>query len=252
MIERSSLGAARLLKMAHGKASAFDLEFLRGLTAEIEAAREDGVSALVLTGTGSIFSAGVDLIRLRDGGSDYLNEFLPALDECFEKLFFFPAPTVAAVNGHAIAGRGVLTLCCDRSVMSRGSARIGLPELKVGVPFPTIVIEIVRASLSPDVAREIILRGATYDPETALGRGFVDELAAPEALLRRAGEIAAELSAVPVASYRISKELLRRPVREAMERHGKADAVRTRVARITSRAQRYSAAPTSSVARRPI
>ena len=126
MIERSSLGPARVLRMAHGKASALDLEFLQALTAELDAAARDEVRAVVLTGTGSIFSAGVDLIRLRDGGSDYLAHFLPAMHTCFERLFFLPMPTVAAVNGHAIAGGGVLTLACDHRLMARGSARIGL------------------------------------------------------------------------------------------------------------------------------
>jgi len=223
MIERGTLGPARLLRLAHGKASAFDLEFLRALDAELAAADADGTPAVVLTGTGGIFSAGVDLVRLRDGGASYVREFLPALGRCFERLFFFPRPAVAAVNGHAIAGGGVLTLACDRRVMSRGKGRIGLPELKVGVPFPTLVIEIIRATLAPSVAQEIVLAGATYEPDAALERGLVDEIVAPEALLERAGAIAADLAAVPATSYRLSKERLRRPVREACQRHGPAE-----------------------------
>jgi len=223
MIERESLGPARLLRMAHGKASAFDLEFLRALALEIDAAESDGVAALVLTGNGTIFSAGVDLVRLRDGGGEYLREFLPALDACFERLFHFPAPTVAAVNGHAIAGGGVLTLCCDRRLMSRGPGRIGLPELRVGVPFPTLVLEIVRATLAPHVAQEVALTGVTYDPEAALAKGFVDEITSPEALLPRAHRVAEELASFPRASYRLTKERLRRPVREAVAAHRAAD-----------------------------
>jgi enoyl-CoA hydratase len=223
MIEREKLGPARLLRLAHGKASAFDLEFLRALTSEFEAAKHDRVAALVLTGTGSIFSAGVDLVRLRDGGGDYIREFLPALDDCFERLFFLPMPTIAAVNGHAIAGGGVLTLACDRRIMSRGNTRIGLPELKVGVPFPSLVVEIVRATLAPHVAQEVLLTGVTYDPESALTRGFVDELAEPIDLLSRAAAIAAELASFPASSYRLTKERLRRPVLQAWHEHRRAD-----------------------------
>lgn len=227
MIERSTLGPARLLRLAHGKASALDLEFLQALAAELDAAEKDGVAALVVTGTGRIFSAGVDLIRLRDGGSDYLRNFLPALDACFEKLFCFPAPTVAAVNGHAIAGGGVLTLCCDRKLMSYGGGRIGLPELQVGVPFPTLVVEIVRATLAPPAAQEILLAGATYEPETALKVGFVDELTEPDELLEHAETAAKELAAFPRESYRLTKERLRRPVRAAWEAHRKLDEAQT-------------------------
>jgi len=223
MIERGMLGPARLLRLAHGKASAFDLEFLLALEAELAAAEAEGAPAIVLTGTGAIFSAGVDLVRLRDGGAAYVREFLPALGRCFERLFYLPRPTVAAVNGHAIAGGGVLTLACDRRVMSRGKGRIGLPELKVGVPFPTLVIEIIRATLAPDVAQEIVLAGATYEPEQALARGLVDEVVDPERLLTRAEEIARDLAAVPPTSYRLSKERLRRPARDACRQFGAAE-----------------------------
>jgi enoyl-CoA hydratase len=216
MIERSSLGPARVLRMAHGKASALDLEFLEALTAELDAAARDEVRAVVLTGTGSIFSAGVDLIRLRDGGNDYLKTFLPAMHACFERLFFMPMPTVAAVNGHAIAGGGVLTLACDHRLMARGSARIGLPEHVVGVPFPVLVLEMVRATLSPPVAQEALLRGSTYVPDEALARGFVNELVDAAELLPRAEAVATELAAIPPTTYRLSKERLRRPVRDAV------------------------------------
>jgi enoyl-CoA hydratase len=223
MIERSTLGESRLLRMSHGKASAFDLEFLGALDAELEAAGRDRVRALVLTGTGTIFSAGVDLVRLRDGGNDYLRAFLPALHSVFERLFFFSRPTVAAVNGHAIAGGGVLALACDRRLMSRGTTRIGLPELKVGVPFPTLVLEIVRATLAPPVAQQVILAGATYDPEQALANGLVNEVMEPEQLLARASEAAAELASLPAQSYALTKGCLRRPVREVLSAHGAGD-----------------------------
>ena len=223
MIERSSLGPARLLRLAHGKASALDLEFLRALTAEFDAAVHDQVRALVLTGTGSIFSAGVDLVRLRDAGSGYLAEFLPAMHACFERLFFLPMPTVAAVNGHAIAGGGVLTLACDHRLMVRGSARIGLPEHVVGVPFPVLVLEMVRATLSPPVAQEALLRGSTYSPDEALARGFVNELVEASELLPRAEAVARELGAIAPTTYRLSKERLRRPVRDAVDAMRGAD-----------------------------
>lgn len=223
MIERSSLGPARLLRLAHGKASALDLEFLRALTSELDATVHDEVRALVLTGSGSIFSAGVDLVRLRDAGDGYLKEFLPAMHRCFERLFFLPIPTIAAVNGHAIAGGGVLTLACDYKLMARGAARIGLPEHVVGVPFPVLVLEMVRATLSPPVAQEALLRGSIYSPDEALARGFVNELVEAPELLSRAESVAREFAAIAPTTYRLSKERLRRPVRDAVDAARGAD-----------------------------
>ena len=62
----------------------------------------------MLTGQGRMFSAGVNLIRLSEGGAAYVRRFLPALHRLYDTVFFFPKPVVAAVNGHAIAGGCVL------------------------------------------------------------------------------------------------------------------------------------------------
>ena len=59
---------------------------------------------MVLTGQGKIFSAGVNLKRLSEGGADYIRQFLPALHRLYDAVFFHPKPVVAAINGHAIAG----------------------------------------------------------------------------------------------------------------------------------------------------
>ena len=81
-------------------------------------------AAVVLTGQGRMFSAGVDLLRLGEGGAAYVRRFLPALHRLYDAVFFFPKPVVAAVNGHAIAGGCVLACCADRRI----AARDGLPH----------------------------------------------------------------------------------------------------------------------------
>jgi len=137
-----------VLTLAHGKVNALDIEFCDALAArftELAAARE--ARAVVLTAKGNVFSAGVNLLRLSDGGADYVRQFMPALHRCFEAVFFHPKPVVAAVNGHAIAGGCVLTCCADRRIMARGNGRIGVTELLVGVPFPVLAFEIMRLAV---------------------------------------------------------------------------------------------------------
>ena len=75
----------------------------------------------MLTGTGTVFSAGVDLRRLTEGGRDYVQAFLPLLGDAFFKTFTFPKPLIAAVNGHAIAGGCILACACDYRIMSAGT-----------------------------------------------------------------------------------------------------------------------------------
>jgi enoyl-CoA hydratase len=214
MIARSQHEGILTLRLAHGKASALDVELLDGLVRELDGAAED-VRALVLTGTGSIFSAGVDLFRITQGGADYIRDFLPLLSGFLRTLFTFPKPVVAAVNGHAIAGGCVIALACDARLMAEGDGRIGLPELLVGLPFPTAALEVVRFAVPGERLQSLIYTGRTLSARQALGAGLVDEVVAFDALPARAHEVARQLALIPPPVYRLTKQSLRA---EAMER----------------------------------
>jgi enoyl-CoA hydratase len=136
-------------------------------------------------------------------------------------VFDHPRPTVAAVNGHAIAGGCVLALACDLRLMSGG--RIGLPELAVGVPFPTTALEIVRHALGSR-AGQVLLGAQTEGRERALALGMVDELTEPGELLPRAVAVAGELAARSPESYRLAKTQLHRAANAAMESTAGGDA----------------------------
>ena len=166
MIDHFEHRGARVMRMAHGKASALDIEFCAALTSELEALERAGAPGFVLTGSGSIFSAGVDLLRASEGGAEYLRRFLPVLSRCFEALFFYPGPVVAAVNGHAIAGGCILACAGDRRLLVRTAgtqpARIGVPELAVGVPFPAIALETMRHVATARQFQDLIYGAQTF------------------------------------------------------------------------------------------
>jgi enoyl-CoA hydratase len=209
--------AVAVLRIEHGRVGALDVQLLNALAEAVSASDR----ALVITGTGSAFSAGVDLRRILDGGRPYTEELLTALSRVFRLVFDHPRPTVAAVNGHAIAGGCVLALACDLRLMSSG--RIGLAELAVGVPFPTAALEIVRHALGPR-AGQLLLGAQSVDRERALATGMVDELSEPGDLLPRAVALADELAARSPEPYRMSKEQLHRPANAAIEATGAGDA----------------------------
>ncbi len=220
MIQTESHGSVTLLRLAHGKASALDLEFLQAITAALVREASSTSRAVVLTGTGSIFSAGVDLHRLVGGGKEYVARFLPALDECFLELFNFRKPVVAAVNGHAIAGGMMLACASDHRVLAQGKATVGIPELKVGVPFPLAPLEVVRHALAPHVLQEAVFTGRLYNVEECRANGIVDEVVEPVNLVDRALERASELAALPSAAYALTKRQMRLPALDTIERHG--------------------------------
>ena len=219
MIERSQHDGILTLRLAHGKASALDVELLDALLRELDGVAED-VRALILTGTGSIFSAGVDLFRIPQGGADYVRRFLPLLSRLVRTLFAFPRPVVAAANGHAIAGGCVLVLAADARLMAAGAGRIGLPELLVGVSFPAAALEVVRFAVPRDKVQSLLYTGRTLPPPEALAAGLVDEVVAPDDLPARAREVARQLALIPPQAYRLTKQSLRAVALERMDRAG--------------------------------
>ena len=208
MLSRTTLDGVDLLRFEHGKAHALDIELTEALRAALREA-SSGEGALILTATGSIFCAGVDLVRVAQGGRDYIERYLPALSALFLELFTFPRPVVAAINGHAIAGGCILACACDYRILAEGTGRVGLPELNVGVPFPASAVELLRGVVGSAGLPELLYFGRTYEPAAAAAHGLVDEVTAPDALMPRALEAARELAARPAESFRLTKMFLR-------------------------------------------
>ena len=222
MIAHALNDGIAVLTMRHGKANALDIEFCDALAARFAALRDGDARAIVLTGQGGIFSAGVDLRRLSEGGAGYIRQFLPTLHQLYEAVFFHPKPVVAAINGHAIAGGAILAACADRRIMARGGGRIGVTELLVGVPFPALAFEILRFALPARYLPEFTLSGATYPVDAALERGWIDELAEPEELLEDAVAVATELAALSPPAFAETKRQIRAQVAERCAESGAA------------------------------
>jgi enoyl-CoA hydratase len=211
-------GDVAVVRFGHGKVNALDLELLHAITTTMGEVSSAG--AIVLTGTGRAFSAGVDLRRIVDGGVAYAEEFLPALSEAFLAVFDCPRPVVAAINGHALAGGCVIAAAADLRLMSGGT--IGLTELLVGVQFPTVPLEIARYAFGPSAAR-LALTAAAYDVDTALRLGLVDEVVDADELLPDAIKQAATLATYPAHVYAATKEQLHREAKRRIDERRIAD-----------------------------
>lgn len=208
MIHLEEIGSVTVVRMAHGKVNALDVELLAELRSVFGRLAGGESTAIVLTGTGAAFSAGVDLRRVIDGGSRYIGEFLPALSDTVEAIFNIGKPVVAAVNGYAIAGGCILMCCCDHRVATNRSV-VGVTELQVGVPFPPSALEILSVAVGDIEARQAIFSGAVYESEESWARGFVDEVVKEDDLLPRALTAALRLSAIPADVYALTKQQLR-------------------------------------------
>jgi len=222
VIERSDSGDIAIMRLAHGKANTMDIELCQAVIDGFNQLRSAPPKAVVLTGQGGIFSAGVDLVRTSAGGPAYVRTFLPVLNAMFDAAFHFPKPVVAAINGHAVAGGCVLACCADRRLMAAGNGRIGVTELLVGLPFPALAFEIMRFVTAPRHFTKAVYHGETYLPDDAVARGWVQDIVPPAELIDRGIAVAQTLAALPAATFAMTKQQLHMPVNERMAREGRA------------------------------
>ena len=221
MLEVEKRSSVTVVRLVHGKVNALDLELLREITAVMRDLDPNG--AVVITGSGTVFSAGVDLRRIVAGGRPYVREFIPALSEAFLAIFDHPGPVLAAVDGHAIAGGCIIAAACDVRLMSGGS--IGLAELSVGVPFPPVAIEILRHAIGP-AAGHLVLTARLLDATQAQSIGLVHEVTGPDALLDATVDRAQQMARVPPEVFEFSKRQLQQPARARLaDREGDDEAV---------------------------
>ncbi|MPY79632.1 MAG: enoyl-CoA hydratase/isomerase family protein [Actinophytocola sp.] len=218
MIERESVDGVEVVRLAHGKVNALDVELVTAIVETFTALADGPARPVVLTGAGNAFCAGVDLRRVLDGGTSYVRRFMPALADAFEAVFNLGRPVVAAVNGHAIAGGCILVSACDHRVMGE-AGRIGVTELAVGVPFPLSAMEILRFAAGDGPARRAVFDASTFTADEALIRGLVDEVVDSTDVVSRAVEVARRLSdSIPAETFQFTKRQLRHEVNGRLQR----------------------------------
>ncbi len=185
--------------------NALGTEMMRWLLSRIEAA---GDAPILLTGTADVFSAGLNLREVAAHEGDAMLAFLDLLERCMTALYLHPAPVVARIDGHAIAGGCVLALCCDhRVVRDDPTLRIGLNEVALGVRFPPRILSIVRRRVPPRNLEEVVLGAGLFAPRDALRLGLVDEIVDDPAAVAQARLDA--LARHPRDAYALAKRDLR-------------------------------------------
>jgi enoyl-CoA hydratase/carnithine racemase len=193
-------GVARITINRPDRRNAMSWEVMRGLRrALVAAAADHDVRVVVLAGAGDdAFCAGADLGSMRAGDdphSDLLSvhEARGVLAEVFEALWRLGKPTVARVQGFAMAGGFGLALACDLVVASE-RARFGAPEINVGLWPYMITVPLVR-SMPPKQALELMLTGRVVEAPEAQRLGFVTRVVPHTDLDDAVGELAATLAA---------------------------------------------------------
>lgn len=211
---------------------------LASMEALLDGIARAGGEPLLITGAGDTFSAGLNLKEVLSLDRAGMRRFLATLDRLVEALYLYPAPTIAWVNGHAIAGGCVVALCCDESIAEDDpKIRIGLNETALGLPFPPRILAMVRRAVRPATLERVVLGAELFEPKDAARLGLVDE--AVTGARGRAEERLALLSSHPRDVYAHTKLVLRhgtfdvaeeqRDFEERLEPLWTGEAVRSRI-----------------------
>lgn len=216
MIQARDEEGVRVLVLDRGGANALDAAYLHAIAAAFEQADADGARGVVLTAQGKIFCGGLDLLALAAADREDIVELIDALALAVRAVFTCARPTVAALNGHAVAGGALLALACDLRLMTEGPASIGLTEVKLGLSLPASSLEMLRYPLGRSALETLVYGGQLHAGIEARALGVVDELVALDDLVVRAIERVLVWTPSPAAFADI-KARLHAPVLAAMD-----------------------------------
>jgi methylglutaconyl-CoA hydratase len=201
------------------KRNALNPTMIQELTTALDHAADGPCGAIILTGAGKCFCAGLDLEELQKMESRTHEEHLEDAERfarLIRLLYDFPKPTIAAVNGAAIAGGTGLATVCDFTYASQ-DASFGYTEVKIGF-VPAIVSSFLLRQVGEKQARDLLLSGRIFDAKEALHLGLVTRIIAhPQVLLREAFNLGLALLKNSPESMRWTKGLLSEHIREVLD-----------------------------------
>ena len=193
----------------------------------IELETEFNDCAVVLSGTGKVFSAGLDLDH---HFAMFARRNLKEIDDWFAayrttnlRLFTYPRPTVAAINGHAYAGGFITAIDCDYRIAADGALQFALNEVPIGIPMPAVYCEIIKYALGTKAASEFTLFGQVHDLEAAARMGVVQKTVAPDELLGAAVTWGALVPPDCYPAYAFSKRALQAATMTAIDSAARLD-----------------------------
>jgi methylglutaconyl-CoA hydratase len=202
-------GLATLTLNRPEKRNAISFELIEELLRALDDITQSSARVLLLTGAGKAFCSGMDLQNLNQLLGRSPEQSLrdsEAMGRLFRSLYDFPQPTIAAVNGAAIAGGTGLATLCDFT-LATPDAKFGYTEVRIGF-VPAIVSTFLLRQVAEKVARDLLLTGRIITADEALHLGLVNEIVPSDKLMARARELADQLMQNSPSSLTLTKRLL--------------------------------------------
>ena len=218
MLDRIEHNDVLELRFNRPPVNALSPDFVQELSRSINNAPKDGARAVVLSGRPGMFSAGLDVPALLALDETAMHDFWQAFFGLAGAIGCSSIPIAAAITGHSPAGGAVLALFCDYRVMAEGDYRIGLNEVQVGLPLPPLIHAAMVRQIGVRAAERLAVSGLMLNPHEAAALGFVDELAAEDAVVGRARAWCEQLTALPRNAMELTRDLARADIVDLFER----------------------------------
>lgn len=204
------------LTLDDGKANVVGHNLMDFLESSLDQADSDKAAAIVLRGREGMFSGGFDLREFEKG----MKEGLAMVQRGFGlliRLYSLPVPLVAACTGHGVAMGAFIIMSCDYRVGTRGSYKFTLPETKISMDLPPILMELTAARINQQHLHRVALMSEVYAPDSAVDAGFLDEVVEAPDLEARVQAVSRQLAELPQKQYGKNKLAVRAATLAAMQ-----------------------------------
>jgi len=172
-------------------------------------AHDESIKAVVLTGEGSFFSFGFDVPGFMSLPKDDFQSYVSKFSNLTKHIFTFPKPTIAAINGHAVAGGCVLALACDYRITKSEKAKIALNEMTFGSTVFSSVTEILKYAVGSREGEKILYSGKMYSAQDALSVGLVDKVSGEKEFLSDVTQVAQKFAEKDIRAFSSIKKILK-------------------------------------------
>ena len=197
MIVATKHGEIAEISLQRPPVNALNQSLIDALLAAHSEAIGKGTRAIILSGSPGMFSGGLDVPELLNYDTEGIERFWHSFFALLHQLASSPVPVIAAITGHAPAGGAVLVMHCDYRVAAAGEFKIGLNEVRVGLPIPRNIIYALESIVGLRQASRLTTTGSLLSPAEAFEIGLVDELIDADAVVSRCKKVAEGLVALP-------------------------------------------------------
>jgi enoyl-CoA hydratase len=208
-------GVARIA-LDDGKVNVMSLAMLGEIADALDRVEKGAEMVVLCSDRPGVFSAGFDLKTFAAGDVAGSVKMVRAGAELALRLMSFPLPTIGVMEGHAFPMGTFLLLSCDVRLGVRGSYRMGLNEVAIGISPPGFAVELARSRVHPAWLSRTVTTGEMFGPDDAVVAGFLDRVVAPDQIEATLTEITAALRGIHQPSHAVAKKRLRQGTMVAM------------------------------------